>query len=234
MTGNHGGTTGRIARTVRRIAGVALLAAIAAGCASTPTMQGEVTRFHAWQAAEPLTFAFAPTPQQAGSLEHRSYEQLVRDRLATHGFAEAPAQDARYRVTVEYQAIPEPRRVTDWYTPGGWYGPPGMGWGAGPWIGPRPFSPFWRYDPWWGWPPLPVSYDVTVVRHELRLGLFDVRVEPPPGRKVWESRSAAIATGESMPRLMPGLVEAALADFPGESGATRRVEVPLPSPPDRR
>ncbi len=65
---------------------------------------------------------------------------------------------------------------------------------------------------------------------ELRIDLFDVRVEPAPGRKVWEARVSAFAASESTPRLMPGLVEAAFAGFPGDSGTSQRVEVPLPVP----
>jgi hypothetical protein len=120
--------------------------------------------------------------------------------------------------------------VTEWYTPG--LGPGFSGWGPGPWIGPRPFAPYWRYDPW-AFQPMPISRDVTQFRHELRLDLYDVRVEPAPGRKVFESRAVSMASSESMPRLMPGLVAAVLEGFPGESGSTQRVEVPLPEAPQR-
>ena len=217
----------RAARGLCRAFAAAALAVLAVGCASTPTMRADVVRFHAWQAAEPLSFAMrAPVPV-TGSLEQRSYEQQVRDRLVSLGFVEADVASARYQVAMEIRVVSEPRRVTEYWPPAGpWPGP--YGWGSGPWIGPRYGYP-WRYDPWWGIPPAPISYDTTLVRHELRLDLFDVRLEPAPGRKVWESRAVAYATSESAPRLVPGLVEAALSGFPGDSGTTRRVEVPLPA-----
>jgi hypothetical protein len=218
----------RRATRVGRALAVAALA-LAAGCASTPSMRSEVVRFHAWEAAEPLTFALRAPEPSTGSLELRSYQQLLRERLVALGFVEADPAGARYQVAMEIRVVAEPRRVTEYWPPGGpWMGP--TGWGPGPWLGPRPGYPFWRYDPWWGFPPAPISFDTTLFRHELRVDLFDVRVEPAPGRKVWESRAVAFAASESTPRLMPGLVAAAFADFPGESGSTRRVDVPLPVP----
>ena len=224
LRGGRPGTRPRSAAH-RRLAPTALavaLAALVAGCASPPTMRSDVVRFHAWQAAEPLSFAIRAPEPSTGSLERRSYQQLVRDRLVSLGFVEADASSARYQVAMDVRVVPEPRRVTEYWPPvGPW---------PGPWIGPRYGYP-WRYDPWWGIPPAPIAYDTTLFRHELRVDLFDVRVEPSPGRKVWESRAVAYANSESTPRLMPGLVAAAFADFPGESGTTRRVEVPLAAPP---
>jgi hypothetical protein len=199
--------------------------ALAAGCASSPTMRSDVVRFHAWQSAEPFSFAMRAPEPPTGSLEQRSYQQRVRERLTALGFVETDAASARYQVAMEIRVAPEPRRVTEYWPPIGPYG-----WVPGPWIGPRYGYP-WRYDPWWGMPPAPIAYDTTTVRHELRIDLFDVRVEPAPGRKVWESRAVAYAASESTARLMPGLIAAAFAEFPGENGATRRVEVPLPASP---
>ena len=202
------------------VLGVVLLTA----CASPPVLRSEVVRYHTWQADPPLTFVFRRTPAQAASLEARSYEALVRERLLGLGFTEVEGAGARYQVAVDWQATAESRRVTDWTTPFG-YGP----WGYGGWGVPRGYyGPAWRYDPWWGMPPIPVSRDLTVVRHELRVDLFDVRLEPVPGRKVHEARAVAYADGESFPRVMPGLVGAVFSSFPGESGTTQRIEAPLP------
>ena len=224
----------RIPRTPRpafaaglRAAAIALASLVLAACAGPPTMRGEVVLFHEWRAAEPMSFAIRTTPPTAGSLEHRSYEALLRERLLALGFVEAPPAVARFHVEFAYAAVGEARRYTDPYWPPGWQG---SGFGPGPWLA-RPGVPYWRYDPLWGMPPMPVVRDETVVRHELRVDLFDVRVEPVPGRKVWESRAAAYAQTESMPRLMPGLATAVFSVFPGESGSTRRVDVPLPQAP---
>lgn len=200
-------------------------------CAAPPSLRSEVVLFHAWQAGEPMSFAIRTPAPAVGSLEHRSYEGLLRERLLALGFVEAPSGVARYQVEFAYTAVSEARRYTDLYWP---YGGPGLGGapgiGPGPWLA-RPGYPYWRYDPLWGMPPMPVVRDETVMRHELRVDLFDVRAEPAPGRKVWESRAAAYAQTEALPRLMPGLATAVFSAFPGESGSTRRVDVPLPQAP---
>ena len=221
----------RVALPARWLASIAW-ALLLAGCASAPTLRSEVVRFHAWQGAEPLSFAFRPTALQAGSLEHRSYEQLVRERLLALGFFEADAAVARYRVALDYRATPEPFRSTEYWPPVPMGTIPGV-WGPGPWLGPRPYYPYGRYSPWWGVPPTPIVRESTVYRHQLRVDLVDTRAGAQAGGTVFESRASAIASIESMPRLMPGLVAAVFLEFPGENGSTRRVEVPLPEPVER-
>jgi hypothetical protein len=207
-----------------------LAAVLAAGCASPPTLRTEVTRFHRWEAAEPRTVAFRRETPSAQTLESRSYERLVAEQLVALGFTEADVPGARFQVAFGYRATPEPRRVTEYWQPGG-FGVGGGSW-SGPWLGPRvglPF-PYGRFDPLWSMPPVPMARDITVWRHELTLDLYDMRADAPAGRKVYEARAIAVADSEAMPRLMPGLVVSALADFPGTSGETRRLEVALPVP----
>jgi hypothetical protein len=200
-----------------------------AGCASPPTLRTEVTRFHDWTSAEPLTVAFRRDTPQAQTLEHRSYERLLAQRLVALGFTESDLATARYQAAFTFEAVPEPRRVTEFWSTGGMGAYP---FGPGPWLGPRSVSgyPFGRFDPLWSIPPVPISRDITVWRHELRVDLYDMRGGAPPGRKVFESRAVAVAESQAMPQLMPGLVSAAMSDFPGNSGETRRVEVELPEP----
>ncbi|MFM1989518.1 MAG: hypothetical protein RJA99_2475 [Pseudomonadota bacterium] len=215
----------RRARVAPRLA-AALCAAALAACAGPPTLRSEVVRFHAWQAAEPLSYAIRTPEPAVGTLEHRSYATLLRERLRGLGFVEAPAGSARYALEFTTTLVPETRRYSDWAWPSPWPGPYGLT--PGPWP-VRPGAPYWRYDPSWGLPPMPMARDETIARHELRVDLWDTTAEPGPGRKVWEARASAYAPTEAWPRLMPGLVVAAFADFPGDSGSPRRIEVPLPS-----
>jgi len=214
---------------LRRAAAAGALGAavlLAAGCAGVPSVPGEVTRFHRWENAEPRTVAVRTDPQRAGSLEHASYEAHLRERLVALGFAAAPLAEARYQVSLEVSATPEPRRVVDMWMPG-FHGPaPGWGgWGPG-------FHPYSRFDPWWGFPPAPIVTDLTVWRHDVRVDLWDMRVGPAGGSKVFEATATASAQSEALPRLVPGLVDALLSGFPGPSGVTNRVEVLLPPRPN--
>lgn len=205
------------------LAAVAALVLLA-GCSTPPTVPGEVARFHRWERAEPLTVAFRRTPEQAASLEYRSYEQRLRERLLAAGFTEAEPGRARYEAALEFRAAPQPRVTAEWWAPYGAFGHPGA-FGPGPWFGPRPLYPYGRWDPFRA---MPLVRDLTVWRHEVRVDLFDVRAGAPGGTKVHEARAVAVAANESLPRLVPGLIDAALAEFPGESGASRTVDVPLP------
>jgi len=196
------------------------------GCAGVPSVPGEVTRFHRWENAEPRTVAVRADPQRAGSLEHASYEAYLRERLAALGFSAAPLPEARYQVSLAVSATPEPRRMVDMWTPV-FPGPLPRwgGWGSGSY-------PYSRFDPWWGMPPAPIVTDLTVWRHDVRVDLWDMRVGPAGGSKVFEATASAVTQSEALPRLVPALVDALLSGFPGPSGVTLRVEVPLPPRPD--
>jgi hypothetical protein len=218
--------------SVARIVPCALGLLLLAGCAA-PSLRTEVTRFNEWTGAEPRTVAFRRDPPPDRTLEHRSYERSLGSLLAASGFTVADAASARYQVAFTYQASAEPRRITEYWQPGG-YGA-GYPFGPGPWYGPSllyPY-PYGRFDPLWSFPPVPIARDITVWRHEVKVDLFDMRDAPPEGRKVYESRAIAYAEYESLPRMVPALLEAAMAGFPGQSGETRRVEIPLPGPPAR-
>lgn len=205
-----------------RVARRAVLAlAIGLGaCSTLSTLHGEVTRLHRWTAAEPLTFAFDRTEAQSDGLEHRSYESRVRDRLVALGFVPADPDAARYRVVLDWSATPVPMVVTDSLWAWG-------GWPYGAWPGPLPHHRYRGIDPYWLGPPMTVSRTTTAFRHVLRIELHDARAPRPEDRRVWESSASALAATEAMPRLMPGLVDAALAEFPGDSGTSRPVAVPV-------
>jgi hypothetical protein len=221
--GRAGGASSPGARRARGLA-AALLAALLAACAGAPTLRTEVVRFHAWQALEPLAYVVRTPEPAVGVLEHRSYVAMLRERLSGLGFVEAPAASARYAVTFSTTLVSQVRRYSDW---GGLYSWPGLGFGPGPWLA-RPGLPYWRLDPMWGLPPsTPVIRDETVARHELRVDLYDLQAEPGAGRKVWEARATAYASTEAWPSLMPGLIAAVFSGFPGDSGRTRRIDVPL-------
>ena len=212
---------------LRRTAAAGALGAavlLAVGCAGTPTVPGEVTRFHRWENAEPRTVAVRSDPQRAGSLEQASYEVHLRERLLALGFRTAPLHEARYQVSIAFSAAPEPRRRVDMWMPG-FYGPL-PGWGG---WGPRPYPayPYPRFDPWWGFAPAPIVTDLTVWRHEARVDLWDMRIGPAGGSKVFEATATAVASSEALPRLVPALVDAVLSGFPGASGVTHQVDVPL-------
>jgi hypothetical protein len=211
---------------------VGMVAALA-GCASSPVpMRADVTAFHQWQAAEPLSYAFRRTADQQQSLEHRSYETLVAQQLASLGFSEAPPASARYQVALRPStSMRREQRIEHPFHPApypGW-GPGFWGPGHGIWApyGPYGWPGYWgpsRFgygpDPWlWG---PPVVREIDWATHMLRVDVYDMRSD---GQKVYEGSANTTGMRLSLPEAMPVLVSALFSDFPGPSGQPRRVDV---------
>ncbi len=94
----------------RWLAGVvAGLAVLLAGCA-TP-LRGQLTAFHEWPADAPRTYQFARTAAQRDSLEHATWEQVMRAELARAGFREAA--NPRFSITFDYRVSRQLGRVVE-------------------------------------------------------------------------------------------------------------------------
>ena len=209
-----------------RLALPALLAAATSGCASYLTTQ--VTSFHEAQhdRLAGRSFVITPTREQAESLEFRSYADLVRGALVGAGLVAAGGGDAELEVTMRY-SIDNGKAVT--------YGYPAYGYAAYGW------APY--YWPGYGvpymWPaayPVGYGYSQTVFyRSELRLEISDRRGAPVKGSRgggrLFEGSVVAEGESPSLAPVMPAMVRALFSDFPGPSGVSRRVEVPLDGAP---
>jgi hypothetical protein len=195
---------------MRTLSFFALLVTLAlAGCASTPPMvRSDVTSFHQWPpASAEKTFSFAGRAGAAASLENQSYEQLISDQLARLGYNRKPSGGA---LTVNFEADIKPRevKVTE---------------PVDPWIYRDPWWPYrpWGYYPgWWG-PTYERSYTIQVYTRTLKFNMEQA------GKRVFEATAVSEGTTRELPRIMPYLVASVFEGFPGESGKTRRVELPM-------
>lgn len=203
---------------MKRLLGIIFAAGsvLLAGCATT--ISSDVTAFHAWPAdMKDKSFVFAPDKEQEGSLEYRSYEQLVRAELLRLGFTDARSvKAAALKVAFSYgmqtgtMIVTQPAYDPFWPGPG-WRG--GRPWG--PW-GPGPF-----YDPFWSAPMQQTAFPVyqrefylTIERADNAQKLYEVTVDS-------EGRQA------TLPMAMPYMVRSAFSDFPGPSGVSRHIELKL-------
>lgn len=213
---------GRTARPWTRwlTLGTTMVAALwLAGCASTVTT--EVTAFgqSGWQNDAPRTYAFEHTPQQETQLDRQTYEQWLAAALAGLGFEALPAAQARYLVSMDYDAAPGFVRVAETVYPDPWYGPWGPYWGPYGWY--RPYGP-WGWGPGWGpgyWPPQTVVRDVPVTFASLRVYFKDAK----SGKRVYQVTARNTSEGGNLTSVMPYMIRSAFADFPLESGRPRRV-----------
>jgi hypothetical protein len=207
------------AGAVAVIAGLVLLA----GCA--PTFEARVARFNVLPPPAGQTFAITPRgPNEVNSLEFETYAALVRANLKSFGFVEAatPA-DATMMVMFDYQ-LGQPREVIR-STPGSaWGGAWGPGWG-GPGWGGRGWNPYWgAWGGGWGgwgggWAVQPQVYSVTQFPAQVAM-----KIERAPDKvSLFEGRSETISTSSNLTQLVPNLIIALFAEFPGVSGQSVRV-----------
>ena len=199
---------------IRRLVSWLAAAAVAllAGCATT--VGSDLTVFHDWPADAPRSYRLARLPGQQDSLEHATFENLLRPELAAAGFAERP--DGRFEIVFEYSVLQRVRRgyyypyFAPYFTVGTWGSHGGVTMG-GPW-------------PWWG----PGYYpDTLVFDRRLRIEIRDTAAAPP--RKVYEGTAVSEGITATPLEAFPLMARAILKEFPGPSGVTRRVEVPMPS-----
>lgn len=196
---------------------IGLLVILLSACATGPGMvRTEVTSFNEWPASIERTYVFASPVGMADSLEQRAYEDLVAEELARQGFTRVqdPAA-ARLAVTVRARLSEQTRQAVE----------------------PIFFDPFWRgrWDTMW-YPPGMYGgfggyreYPVTVFQRALTMEISDRRATGPAGigRRIYEGTVLSAGSSNSLAAVVPYLVRALFSDFPGRSGQTRVIEVPI-------
>lgn len=220
-----------IAARLIRWTGAAAIVAIIGGCALGPRMiQTEVTTFNEWSSLPAdRTYTFSRTLEYRASLEVQSYEDIVRDELATQGFRQvADAGQANLVVTLRPSVtsvsvlVNEPWPSIDpfWGAYGGYYGRRfgGFGSGFGGFYGPNSYAGFNDFG----------TYRQDIYRKRLEL---DIDSRTVTGKRYYEGRVENTAYNASLAQVMPVLVHALFTDFPGNNGQTRRVDVPVASKP---
>ncbi|MGB6055666.1 MAG: DUF4136 domain-containing protein [Burkholderiaceae bacterium] len=190
------------------------------GCATT--IQNEVTAFNDWPQDLPdKSFAFAPGAAQDNDLEYRRYQELVRAQLLRLGFTDAAGKAPRLKVALDYGIDSRDVRtiepvVIDPY-----------------WFGPPPFyGPYWRrfgyygpfYDPFW-YQPVVQQRETSYRVYTRRLDITITRAAD--GRQLYQVRVRSEGRIGSLPAVMPAMIRAAFADFPGPNGVPRQIELKL-------
>ena len=188
------------------------LALLLAGCESA--MQAEVTQF---SGAAPLpagrNFVVSAEPPQSGSLEFQHYAGLVGGALQDHGFkAAAPGVNADLVVLIHYGSAGNHTELL-----------PDPAWGWGGW-GHRHGAPFG-----------PDAESRTYYGEMLEVEIFDGAAWRSNVRTMlYQGRAVGDATVNEISAAVPPLVTALFTHFPGNSGQTERVLVPLPAPAGAR
>jgi hypothetical protein len=211
------------------------IALLALGACATP-FRADVARFQAMPPPQGQTFVVQPASRRnQGGLEFSQYAALVSQRLAAQGYRPTDnARDANFVVTLDYGVDSGKEKIVTTPGFGGWggyggyggFGYPGWGYGGfGYSRFGRPFYYGWNdpflWGPGFGYPEVNsytyyTSYlDMTISR-------------TADGQRLFEGKARARSRDDSLPHLVPNLVEALFTGFPGRSGEEIRITVPPP------
>jgi len=216
---------------------LALIAAtLLSGCAST--LRSDIAAFHrlgqpeglAAQVAAPRFAVVAVDSEQAQSLEFRSYAALVSEQLRANRWVEVAPDEAPFRVTFQYgsgtaQSVVIGDVFSGFYGSYGVWGRPGPGPGVprGAAVGMGfPIGAF----------PRDLPRDVRVIYlRQLSLRIERIAVgaanPAPVPERVYEATVRSQGNSSSLATVMPAMIRALFADFPGPSGVERSVEALL-------
>ena len=193
------------------------------------TVKARVSSFHNLPAQPSgLTFAIVPYQWQNGSLEFQTYANIINAQLQGKGFVAAPIEQAQYIVFLAY-AIDSGRQVSYSYPIIGQTGVSSSHTSGtvqtygntGSYAGATTYNP---------------TYGVVGVgqgsRTEytsgVRLDVLDKSaLAAGRVRKVYEGEVIGSGKTGELPTVMPTLLKALFADFPGKSGQSETVTLRL-------
>lgn len=195
------------------------LALLLAGCA-TP-FEARVQQYQALPPIQGQTFHITPADSRLeGSLEFKTYAQIVADRLQKAGFRPTDtAADAQYLVRLDYGSGPGRERIATspsvsmgYGWGGGWYGRSRWGWGGWPGWGGY-YDPFWHQPEVYSYSVYPAFLEMTILRASDKASLF-------------EGRAETTTRVNDLTQSVPNLVDALFKNFPGERISSEVVKVP--------
>jgi hypothetical protein len=183
-------------------------------------VQTDVTRFHQPGAETPKTFTILPEQHQRGSLEFERYATLAAAELQRQGWQPLPSSQQADAVVFLHWGLGAPRTVT-WQSPSSVY--TGMGWGTrGSWYGGGIGMPLGDPFPYWE------TRSATYIPKWANVEILEAGAFKAGDRRVlFEGRTFSESGGNDIASIMPYLLRALFTGFPGASGKTVKVSVPI-------
>lgn len=183
--------------------------------ACTETITSTVSRYQAMPAPQGQSFVVVPEGRmaQSGGLEFERYAGLVAQQLQARGFAPASsAQSATMVVKLDYRVGPGQVRYAEGPLVEPYMGPfyrPRFGWGGGYFLG-------------WNDPFLDANVDSYVeYRSEV-----DLHIRSASNQPLFDGRAQARSETGRLDVVVPNLIDALFAGFPGQSGEVVKITIP--------
>ncbi|WP_076068681.1 DUF4136 domain-containing protein [Sphingomonas montana] len=222
-------------RTILSLA--APLSLLALSACATP-FAADVSRYQRMPAPQGQSFVVqALDPDKRGGLEFAQYASYVTQELARQGYRPAATPSAAtFVVSLDYGVDNGNEKVVSTPGFGGGFGYGGFGgfgrFGYGRYGFGSPF--FYGYgDPFFGG-----GYN-NVQSYTYFTTFLDMQISrTADGERLFEGKAKARSRTDSLPRIVPNLVEAMFTAFPGRSGEEVRITIPEDNRPstirDRR
>jgi len=199
----------------------ALCVSILSGCAGF--VKSQISVFHETpQGFSGITYAMVPFKDQEGSLEHKAYEQTVRQELNTKGFRETSLESADVVVFLSY-GIDTGREIASSYPIIGQTGVSSSHtYGTIQSYGSYgTYSGTTTYTPTYGVVGTGVTSHTQYTRF-LKLDVLDkISLAESKIKKLYEGKVVSRGSSSQMSAVLPTMIKALFEDFPGKSGSTR-------------
>lgn len=206
-----------------RVAFIVFLASLASACT---TVRSHISVFHELDARiVGTTYALVPFKEQEGSLEHKTYEQAVKQELNAKGFKEAPFEQAKVVVFISYGIDTGKRVVTSYPI----FGQTGVSsshtYGTVQSYGSYgTYSGSTTYTPTYGVVGSGVGSRTEYTRI-LKLDILDKAAATEQKiKKLYEAEVISSGRSGQLAAVLPTMIKALFEDFPGKSVSTRTVD----------
>lgn len=206
---------------MRRFLIVVPLLSLLSGCAGL--IRSDIAVFHELsQSFAGTMYATVPFKEQEGSLEHMTYEQLLKQELNSKGFREVPLDQAEVVVLMSY-GIDTGREVVFSYPIFGQTGVSSsytsgtvQSYGSyGTYSGTTTYTPTYGIVG-----AMPISQ--TRYTRFLRLDILDKKaLVQQTIKKIYEAKVVSRGSSGQISVVLPSMIKAVFEDFPGKSGTTR-------------
>lgn len=205
-----------------RIAFIVFLVSLGTACS---TVRSHISVFHELDAGVAgTTYALVPFKEQEGSLEHKTYEQAVKQGLNAKGFKEVPLEQAKVVVFISYGIDTGKQVVTSYPI----FGQTGVSssqtYGTVQSYGSYgTYSGTTTYAPTYGVVGSGVRSRTEYTRF-LKLDILDKAAATEQKiKKLYEATVISSGKGGQLAAVLPIMIKALFEDFPGKSGSTRTV-----------
>ena len=207
------------------------IALLALGACAQP-FEAQVSRFQVMPPPQGQSFVVqAANPRNRGGLEFSQYAGFVAEQLRQKGYTQAPdARAATFVVNLDYGVDNGQQKVVTTPGFGGYgFGPYGGGFGGYGGFGYGGFRRgFGGFGYGYGWND-PFFFGPEVNSYTFYTSHLDMTINrTADGQRLFEGRAKARSRTDSLPALVPNLVEALFTGFPGRSGEEVRITVAPP------